>query len=57
MQLTQLDAHRHSITTRSGEISYIDTNPAGVIASPFGPCPSPPARRGAFRYGVCPNPP
>ena len=30
MQLTELHAHRHSITTRSGEISYIDTNPAGT---------------------------
>src|SRR6201995_5061686 len=27
MQLTELDARRHSITTRSGEISYIDTTP------------------------------
>ncbi len=27
MQLTELEAHRHSITTRSGEISYIDTGP------------------------------
>jgi hypothetical protein len=24
MQLTELEAHRHSIATRSGEISYID---------------------------------
>ena len=28
MQLTEFDAHRHSITTRSGEISYIDIGPA-----------------------------
>ena len=27
MQLTELDARRHSIATRSGEISYIDTDP------------------------------
>ena len=27
MQLTELHAHRHSIATRSGEISYIDTDP------------------------------
>ena len=27
MQLTELHAHRHSIPTRSGEISYIDTSP------------------------------
>jgi pimeloyl-ACP methyl ester carboxylesterase len=27
MQLTELDARRHIITTRSGEISYIDTGP------------------------------
>src|SRR6201989_3274749 len=27
MQLTQLEAHRHSIATRSGEISYIDIDP------------------------------
>src|SRR2546430_1620953 len=27
MQLTELDARRHSITTRSGEISYIDIDP------------------------------
>jgi pimeloyl-ACP methyl ester carboxylesterase len=30
MQLTEFDAHRHSITTRSGEISYIDIGPAGT---------------------------
>ena len=30
MQLTELPAHRHSIATRSGEISYIDTDPAGT---------------------------
>ena len=30
MQLTEFDAHRHSITTRSGEISYIDVGPAGT---------------------------
>src|SRR6478609_1609888 len=27
MQLTELEAHRHSIATRSGEISYIDIAP------------------------------
>ena len=27
MQLTELDARRHSIATRSGEISYIDIDP------------------------------
>ncbi len=27
MQLTELQAHRHSIATRSGEISYIDIAP------------------------------
>jgi pimeloyl-ACP methyl ester carboxylesterase len=27
MQLTELEAHRHSIATRSGEISYLDINP------------------------------
>jgi pimeloyl-ACP methyl ester carboxylesterase len=27
VQLTELDAHRHSIVTRSGEISYIDVDP------------------------------
>ena len=27
MQLTELEAHRHSIATRSGEISYIDIEP------------------------------
>jgi pimeloyl-ACP methyl ester carboxylesterase len=27
MQLTELEAHRHSIATRSGEISYIDIGP------------------------------
>jgi pimeloyl-ACP methyl ester carboxylesterase len=30
MQLTELHARRHSITTRSGEISYIDTDPEGT---------------------------
>lgn len=30
MQLSELDAHRHSITTRSGEISYIDVGPEGT---------------------------
>jgi hypothetical protein len=30
MQLTELDVHRHTATTRSGDISYIDvgTGPA-----------------------------
>src|SRR5882724_13689581 len=33
MQLTELDARRHSVTTRSGEISYIDigTGPAALF--------------------------
>src|SRR6516225_5856247 len=30
MQLTELHARRHSIATRSGGISYIDTDPAGT---------------------------
>jgi len=30
MQLTELHAHRHSIATRSGEISYIDINSEGT---------------------------
>ena len=30
MQLTDLHASRHSIATRSGEIGYIDTDPAGT---------------------------
>jgi pimeloyl-ACP methyl ester carboxylesterase len=30
MQLTELEAHRHSIATRSGEISYIDIDPVGT---------------------------
>ena len=30
MQLTELHAHRHSIATRSGEISYIDTDSGGT---------------------------
>src|ERR1700751_3343532 len=31
MQLTDLDARRHSIATRSGEISYIDTHPGTPV--------------------------
>jgi pimeloyl-ACP methyl ester carboxylesterase len=31
MQLPELDAHRHTVTTRSGDISYIDTG-AGPVA-------------------------
>ncbi len=31
MQLTELDARRHSITTRSGEISYIDIAPENPV--------------------------
>ena len=33
MQLQELDAHRHTVTTRSGEISYIDigTGPAALF--------------------------
>ena len=34
MQLTELDAHRHSVTTRSGEISYIDIGPAAPEPGP-----------------------
>jgi len=30
MQLTELETHRHSIATRSGEISYIDIDPGGT---------------------------
>ena len=30
MQLTELQARRHSIATRSGEVSYIDTDPGGT---------------------------
>src|SRR5438045_9288824 len=30
MQLTDLEAHRHSIATRSGEISYIDVGTGPV---------------------------
>ena len=30
MQLTELEAHRHSIATRSGEISYIDVGTGPV---------------------------
>src|SRR5215468_11821711 len=30
MQLTELEDHRHSIATRSGEISYIDVDPGGT---------------------------
>ena len=31
MQLPELDAHRHTVTTRSGDISYIDIG-AGPVA-------------------------
>jgi pimeloyl-ACP methyl ester carboxylesterase len=33
MQLTELDAHRHTVTTRSGEISYLDigTGPTALF--------------------------
>ena len=33
MQLQELDAHRHTVTTRSGDISYIDigTGPAALF--------------------------
>src|SRR5271165_23184 len=33
MQLQELDAHRHTVTTRSGEISYIDigTGPTALF--------------------------
>jgi pimeloyl-ACP methyl ester carboxylesterase len=31
MQLTELDAHRHTVTTRSGDISYLDVG-AGPVA-------------------------
>jgi len=33
MQLTELDAHRHTVATRSGEISYLDigTGPVALF--------------------------
>ena len=33
MQLQQLDAHRHTVTTRSGDISYLDigTGPVALF--------------------------
>jgi pimeloyl-ACP methyl ester carboxylesterase len=52
MQLTELDARRHSITTRSGEISYIDIAPEYPEApeSPMGTGPV-----ALFVHGVATN--
>src|SRR5260370_19103784 len=49
MQLTELDARRHSITTRSGEISYIDTGPV----TPEGPVGTGPVA--LFVHGIATN--
>ena len=49
MQLTEFDAHRHSIATRSGEISYIDTGPV----TPEGPVAAGPVA--LFVHGVATN--
>ena len=49
MQLTELEAHRHSITTRSGEISYIDTGPV----TPEGPAGAGPVA--LFVHGIATN--
>jgi pimeloyl-ACP methyl ester carboxylesterase len=49
MQLSELEAHRHSIATRSGEISYIDINPES---------PETPGRTGPvalFVHGIATN--
>ena len=45
MQLTEFDAHRHSIATRSGEISYIDIGPV----TPAGPAVA------LFVHGIATN--
>ena len=49
MQLTELDARRHSIATRSGEISYIDTDP-GTPMDPEGTGPV-----ALFVHGIATN--
>jgi pimeloyl-ACP methyl ester carboxylesterase len=49
MQLTELEEHRHSIATRSGEISYIDVGPVG----PVGPVGTGPVA--LFVHGVATN--
>ena len=52
MQLTELEAHRHSIATRSGEISYIDIGPVAPES------PVPPERTGPvalFVHGIATN--
>ena len=49
MQLTELHAHRHSIVTRSGEISYIDTDPV----TPENPAGTGPVA--LFVHGVATN--
>ena len=52
MQLTELEAHRHSIATRSGEISYIDIGPVPPES------PVPPERTGPvalFVHGIATN--
>jgi hypothetical protein len=52
MQLTELEAHRHSIATRSGEISYIDID----IGTPESP--ETPERTGPvalFVHGIATN--
>jgi pimeloyl-ACP methyl ester carboxylesterase len=49
MQLTELDSRRHSIATRSGEISYIDTGPV----TPEGPVGTGPVA--LFVHGIATN--
>ncbi len=49
MQLTEFDAHRHSIATRSGEISYIDVGPV----TPAGPVGTGPVA--LFVHGIATN--
>ena len=49
MQLTELEAHRHSIATRSGEISYIDIDPV----TPEGPVGTGPVA--LFVHGIATN--
>ena len=52
MQLTELDARRHSITTRSGEISYIDIAPEDPVP-PEGPGGTAPVA--LFVHGIATN--
>lgn len=55
MQLTELEAHRHSIATRSGEISYIDIAPEDPQAPEN---PETPERTGPvalFVHGIATN--